>query len=131
MKESPPEIVALRMPLREPGSGILALPSGGCARYILSTVVNYTWDAHGRPVFTCDRSNPEQIDLLEHSTMSLRIDVEKNPDGSDHTHLLLIGRLQPQPDGAFCLDVKRAQLVRETGEVTTLDWADLRGHHTD
>jgi hypothetical protein len=131
MKESPGYVAALRLPLREPGAGILALPSGGCARYILSTVVQYTWDARGRPVFACDRSNPEQTQLLEHSTLSLRIDVEKNPDGSDRMHLLLIGRMEPQDERYFVLNVDRAQLVHETGEVRTLDWALLRGHHTD
>ncbi len=117
--------------LESHNTGILAMPSGGCSRYIFSTNVDYKVDDTGCPVFEYDSGNPFHHHLLSHSSMSLRIEFEKNVDGSDKSWLVLIGLLEAVNDAqadrrTYRLDVERAQLVLETGETRTLDWDRLR-----
>lgn len=115
-----PDSEILRRLLRESATAVLALASGGCGRYIFSTEVSYVIGPNGWPVLTYESPNPFHHQLLARSGLHFVVDVEKNPDGSDRSRLVLSGKmteLDPAGDTRrYVFRPEHAYLSLETGE---------------
>jgi hypothetical protein len=116
-------------PLREllaRGRGVLALPGGGCARYVFCEDVAYRRDPAGRLWVTLERGNDSYRDLLQRSGLNLQIVAARNPDQSEALLLVVCGQLAA-PDGTpeQRLHLRAAYLEAESGERTALPLAAL------
>lgn len=104
MQERVPDSSELRELLRGTGEAVLALASGGCARYLLSARVPLAVDPAGRLYVVYDSRNPYLHELMSHSHMTLRLLVEADRDGLECSHLVFSGDLHADgvagPDGA-------------------------------
>lgn len=90
----------LRQLLRERANAVLALASGGCARYIFSTEVPIRLDDDGVLRLTYESDNPFHHDIMANSALHLRLLVDRQPDGTEQSHLVLTGRLVPDAGNA-------------------------------
>ncbi len=114
--------------VRKGGSAILAMQSGGCARYLLSSRVHYHVGVEGVPRFRHDPGNEHVHRLLTHSTMSLIIDLP--PPSTDQ--IVLTGELREDstgmddgPERGYRFMAQRARVARESGEKIPLDVSAL------
>lgn len=108
------------------GRGVLALPGGGCARYVFSEEVDFRRDQQDHLLVRVDRGNDSYQDLIHRSALNLHIVLQHNPDGSEALHLVVSGhlvRMAAQPDSQLIL--RAAYLEAESGERTPLDLARL------
>ena len=96
--EHVPDSRALGQLLRNRTHAILAPVSGGCTRYIFSEDVPFTVSPEGHIHLLYDSANPSHHDLLSHSGLSLRLLLDCDAEGVEQSHLVLIGRIEP--DGA-------------------------------
>lgn len=110
--------------VRKGGPAVLAMQSGGCARYLLSSRVRYRIGDDGAPRFRHDPGNEHVHRLLTHSTMTLIIDGP--PPATDQ--IVLIGGVTEDAPGTetgserrYRFEAQRAHLALESGEKIRLD----------
>lgn len=119
--------------MRTARTAVLAPPSGGCVRYLLSAEVAFAIDASGR---LCVAYPPEGEagHLVASSSMSLRILAGRTADGMETGHLVLTGDLAPMDRApvdlwsragvgaqAFVFRPRFAHLEIATGGIRTVD----------
>lgn len=75
-------------------NGILAMSSGGCARYVFSTDARYCLDRRGYPLINYTSVNPHHHLIMTNSTMDLRLVDRMDQDGNELSLLILTGMLQ-------------------------------------
>jgi hypothetical protein len=123
--ESLPEPSALRELLLH-GRGVLALPGGGCARYVFSEDVNFRRADDERLRVRVERGNASYRELVHRSGMNLHLVVRRNPDQTEALLLVLHGHLVDLETGAESeFQVTSAYLEEESGRRTPLALADL------
>lgn len=119
----------MRNLLRQRQRAVLAPASGGCAQYIFSTEVVLRLDATGVIEVQLPLRTDSQRSLLNETTLSLRIPLDVEPDGTERSHLVLAGHLQESPDNEsngwlpFC--VSRAHRADISGTIQTIALGDL------
>lgn len=125
-KSGVPELAAY---LRQPRHAVLAPASGGCAQYLFSADVEVEpLPCGGIGVRPPARADAQQR-VLEETTLSLRLPLVVEPDGTELRQLVLTGRLAPAPPDAigaiprFLVD--RAHVAEISGQITTIPPADL------
>jgi len=72
---------------------ILAMTTGGCARYAFSTDSHYCLDRRGYPLLNYSSTNPHHHLIMTNSTMDLRLVHRIDADGNELSLLLLTGML--------------------------------------
>ncbi|HMP77616.1 MAG TPA: hypothetical protein PKE12_15075 [Kiritimatiellia bacterium] len=111
-----------------PRRAVLAPASGGCAQYLFSADVEVTpLPGGGIGVCTPARADAQQR-VLQETTLSLRIPLEVEPDGTERTQLVLTGRLDPVGAASARVVrflVERAHLADISGRVTSVNPAEL------
>lgn len=103
------------------GRGVLALPGGGCARYVFSEDVNFRRADDGRLLVRVERGNASYRELVHRSGMNLHLVVRRNPDLTEALLLVLHGHLVDREAGTESeLQVTGAYLEEESGRRTPL-----------
>lgn len=116
-----PEPTELRELLRQ-GRGVLALPGGGCARYVFSEDVDYGQTSDGRLMVRVTRGNPSYRDLVHRSGMNLHIVARRHADQTESLLLVLHGHLRESPpDQLSELCVASAYVEEESGQRTPIN----------
>ncbi|HMP73976.1 MAG TPA: hypothetical protein PKE55_12005 [Kiritimatiellia bacterium] len=72
---------------------VLALASGGCARYAFSATAQLCPDRKGAPLVAYESANPHHHMIMSNSGMTLRFTLSYLPDGTEDLILILAGRL--------------------------------------
>lgn len=83
---------AHRVLLLQPGA-VLAMSSGGCARYAFSCDTHYCLDRRGYPLIHYTSGNPHHHLILTNSSMSLRLPHKIDADGNELSLLIITGAL--------------------------------------
>lgn len=108
------------------GRGVLALPGGGCARYVFSEDVDYHHGDDGCMRVRVERGNASYRELVHRSGMNLHLVVRRNPDQTEALLLVLHGHLMDsEAGGESVLRVASAYLEEESGQRTPVALADL------
>lgn len=103
------------------GQGVLALPGGGCARYVFSEDVAFHRAGDGRLLVRVTRGNDSYRELVHRSGMNLHVVVCRNPDQTEALLLVLHGQMESRGTGADSeLRVASAYLEEESGKRTPL-----------
>lgn len=72
---------------------VIAMSSGGCARYAFSLDVDYCLDRQGYPLIHYSSDNAHHHLIVTNSTMDFRIVRETSPDGMELSIFILTGML--------------------------------------
>jgi len=80
--------------LLESHACIVAMTTGGCARYAFSTDSYYCLDRRGYPLLNYTSTNPHHHLIMTNSTMDLRLVHRTDKEGNELSLLLLTGMLQ-------------------------------------
>jgi hypothetical protein len=109
--------------LRAGCRGVLAPASGGCVQYLLSADVDVHLTPTGRlQVRAPDRSASQQA-LLAQTTLSLRIPLRVDADGTERELLILAGHLQPgagDDTGPFVFVASRSHVMDISGAIYSM-----------
>lgn len=73
---------------------VLAMTTGGCARYIFSTDAHYCLDRRGHPLINYSSGNPHHHLIMTNSSMDLRLVHQTDADGNEMSLLILSGMLR-------------------------------------
>jgi len=73
---------------------ILAMSTGGCARYAFSTDAHYCLDRRGYPLLNYTSTNPHHHLIMTNSTMDLRLVHRIDKEGNELSLLIVTGMLQ-------------------------------------
>jgi len=91
--------------LRGQFTAILAMSTGGCARYAYSSDAPYCLDRRGFPITCYSSPNPHHHLILTNSTMTLRLVHQLDPEGNEISILILTGMLRlVDPGDHDCLE---------------------------
>lgn len=80
--------------LRSHYTAVLAMSTGGCARYAYSSDAGYCLDRRGFPLTCYSSPNPHHHIIMTNSTMSLRLVHQVDKDGNEISILILTGMLK-------------------------------------
>ncbi len=151
MNASVPDMKALRRRLYGRKQAVLAMASGGCARYAFSRDVCCCMDRNGFPLLAYESENPHHHLIMTNSGMTLRFDPEENPASDSRDDVLILtgmlvlvdpgdhdaidrytrffgGEIENHTRGRrrlYRFDAKRADLEVLSGERTLLPLAAL------
>jgi len=79
--------------LRRRFAGVLAMATGGCARYAFCVDVGYCLDRRGYPLINYASPNPHHHLILTNTSMTLRIPHSIDAEGNEHSILIITGML--------------------------------------
>lgn len=112
--------------LLDQGRGVLALPGGGCARYVFSEDVTFRRDARGQLWVKLERGNASYRELLQRSGLNLHVVAARNADHSEALLLVVNGHLATPGEGPEQrLHLRAAYLEAESGERIAIPLPDL------
>jgi len=118
-----PDLQWLTDRLRAGCRGVLAPASGGCVQYLLSADVDVHLTPSGRlQVRAPDRSASQQA-LLAQTTLSLRIPLRVDADGTERELLILAGHLRPgdgDDDGQLVFVASRSHVLDISGATQSI-----------
>lgn len=122
------DLARLRAAVRQATHAVLAPASGGCAQYIFSVEVGLHWLPRGQIALLMPPRTDNQLRILRQTSLSLRIPIEVEPDGTERNQLVLTGQLvQDQRDPGYRVDfqIDRVHLQDISGAITSLAVEDL------
>jgi len=73
---------------------VLAMSTGGCARYAFSSDIHYCMDRRGYPLINYISANPHHHLIITNSTMDLRLVHQIDAEGNELSLLILTGMLK-------------------------------------
>ena len=76
------------------GKAVLAMTTGGCARYAFSADAPYCFDRRGYPLIHYSSANPHHHLIMTNSTMDMRMPHRTDADGNELSLLILTGMLR-------------------------------------
>ncbi|MCZ7590939.1 MAG: hypothetical protein M5U15_01750 [Kiritimatiellae bacterium] len=117
-------VINLRAIFQQRNRGVLAPASGGCSQYTFGAEVKIRVSDDGQLELLLPRRADGQQEILQETTLSLRVPVEVEPDGTELTQLILAGDLDAAdasiPEKWQCFHIKRAHFLDISGTTRSI-----------